>query len=128
MLYDLFLDDIRELDYIFPITISELSCKGQKKYKREEWNWKIARTYDEAIDLILKFGVPRMMTLDHDLGLESKTGKDFLNKLVEMDLDGKIDLSKVERFTVHSSNINGRDNMLSLWSNFMKERYGSVFI
>ncbi len=127
MIYDLFLDDLRELDYIFPSSLESLSCKDKKIYERKDWNWTICRTYSEAVKLVEKQGVPRMMSLDHDLG-EEKSGKDFLNHLIELDLDGKIDLSRVERFTCHSANISGRENILKLWSNFMESKYGYQFI
>lgn len=125
--YDLFLDDLREVDWVFPPSQMTLSCKGQKVYERKDWNWIVCRSYGQAVQTVIDLGTPRMMTLDHDLG-DEKTGKDFLNKIIQMDLDGFINLSLVERFTVHSSNIPGRENMLSLWTNFMKEKYGYQFI
>jgi len=127
--YDLFLDDLREVDWVFPPSQMTLSCKGQKVYERKDWNWVICRNFDEAVKTVNRLGCPRMISLDHDLGLEcEKTGKDFLNWLIEQDLDGVLDLSKVERFTSHSANVAGRDNILKLWSNFMESKYGYQFI
>ena len=32
--------------------------------------WKIVRTYDAFVSYILKYGVPKMISFDHDLGEE----------------------------------------------------------
>lgn len=99
--WNLFLDDLRD---------------------PSESNWKVARSVAEAMDLINTYGLPTAMSLDHDLGDQVPTGKDFLNTLVEMALDSGTlnELSQV-RVIVHSANPVGRANMESLWVQTVRE-------
>ncbi len=85
-------------------------------------DWMVARSVAEAMALINLHGLPATMSLDHDLGDQVPTGKDFLNGLVEMALDNDTtgELSKVQ-ITVHSANPVGRANMESLWAQAIRE-------
>ena len=85
--------------------------------------WKIARTYEEAITLIAKRGMPQHIAFDHDLGA-GKTGMDFAKWLVEALLDGKLKIPDGFTFSVHSDNPNGADNIRGLLAGILREMVG----
>lgn len=99
MAFNLFLDDERD---------PPRSC-----------DWIIARTFDEATQLVRVLGPPDMMSLDHDLG-EGKSGYDFakwlIDYLIEEDLEADFD------YYVHSQNPVGRNNINSLFESFKSFR------
>lgn len=80
----------------------------------------IARTVEEAKELVLTRGAPSFMHLDHDLGGDS-TSMDFLKWLYENFPD-----APPPPWSVHSANPVGRDNinsyLLSWKSLFIKTR------
>ena len=84
----------------------------------------IARDCDEAVALVETFGVPTVISFDHDLGRipRSKAAKpvatNFLHWLIEMDLDGKLKLLNVKRVIVHSANFSGASNIIGLWDGY----------
>jgi hypothetical protein len=98
MTYRLFLDDIRD---------------------PPDDTWVIARSFDEAVNIVLTNGFPCIVSFDHDLGDNSKTGKDFANWLVERDLDTAA-MSDTFSFTVHSANPPGAANICSILTNYLK--------
>jgi hypothetical protein len=81
--------------------------------------WFITRTVEDAILLIENYGLPTVMSLDHDLGKGNKTGYDFIKWLVDQDLDNVLDLTQIESFYVHSQNPVGARNMNELFNNYM---------
>jgi hypothetical protein len=96
--YKLFLDDIR-----FPV----------------DQGWIIARTYDEAVNVVKTLGIPQKISFDHDLGLNSLSGFDFAKFIVEYDmLNDEIDNTFV--FVVHSANPVGSENIKGLLNNYIK--------
>ena len=97
--WNLFLDDEREPTW-------------------ELYQPEIARSFDEAVELVRQFGVPDVISFDYDLGRDVPTGKDFLGWLVEEHLDGRLDLNTVKRVIVHSANPVGARNIELLWNGF----------
>lgn len=91
----------------------------------------IARSFDDAIKLVLGCGVPFFISFDHDLGIDDEgnllpTGYDFAKWLVEMDMDGTIKISKAFCFTVHSQNPVGAMNIDKYLTNYLSYRTRST--
>lgn len=111
MTWNLFLDDEREPTHdLFPAVV--------------------ARDCDEAIALILEFGVPKLISFDHDLG----NGDDGVVKpsamtlmwfLIDSDLDGILNLDEIERIIVHSRNETGAKNLAELWNGYSRSELTS---
>lgn len=97
--YNIFLDDER-----FP------SAKDEKEYI-------IVRNYDEFVDLINKYGLPKYISFDRDLG-ENETGYDCAKFLVEYCLDNN--KKPIFEFYVHSQNPVGKENIKRLLNNFKR--------
>ncbi len=72
--------------------------------------------YNEFIIYFSENGLPDFISFDHDLGL-GKTGYDCAKWLVEYCLDNKLQLPK---FSVHSQNPVGKENIENLLNNFAK--------
>lgn len=85
----------------------------------------VARDCAEAQKLVEQFGVPELMSLDHDLGSENGEAKPsamaFLWWLIEQDLDGKLTLGSVSRVIIHSRNTTGADNLAGLWNGYAQD-------
>lgn len=94
----LFLDDLRNPSDIYGIGLTK--------------NWDIVRTYSEAVDYVLKNGIPNIISFDHDLG-ENESGYDFAKWLVYKAVDFE-PLPKDFMFFVHSANFIGGDNIINL--------------
>ncbi|HRZ18568.1 MAG TPA: hypothetical protein P5136_00750 [Methanofastidiosum sp.] len=103
----LFLDDIREAP---------------------DKTWDVVRSYHEFIGYILVYGVPDLISFDHDLEFKSSgyttpqyTGYDCAKYLVENNLE-------IKEFTVHSMNPVGRENIIGLlknWQEFKRNESGT---
>ena len=84
----------------------------------------VAIDSDEAIRLVLERGaVPELISLDHDLGKDADgkvkpTSMKFLWWLVDMDLDGHLDLLGIKRVIIHSRNTEGAKNLAGLWDGY----------
>lgn len=90
-----------------------------------ESGWRIARTVDQAINIVMCHGMPNHIAFDHDLG-ESDNGMDFAKWLGEYCLYYK--QRPDFTFDVHSMNPIGKDNIKSYIENlkrFYDEEYGS---
>jgi predicted glycosyltransferase len=101
----LFLDDIREAP---------------------DKTWDVVRSYHEFIGYILVYGVPDIISFDHDLEFKSRgsttsqyTGYDCAKYLVDNNLE-------IKEFIVHSANLIGKENIEKLlinWKTFcLKEK------
>lgn len=130
MNYNLFLDDERTPLDTFGYTNNPIYLNVE---------WKIVRTYDAFVSYILKYGVPKMISFDHDLGeehykkcigvtvinydeLEEKTGYDAAKWLVEFSMDnGFMELPKCY---IHTMNTVGGENIKCLLNNYTKHRNG----
>lgn len=82
----------------------------------------IARTCDEAICLINLYGLPSLISFDHDLGEDRggnvMTSMTLLHWLVDNHLDNKINVLNISRVIIHSANPVGSRNIESLWNCF----------
>ncbi|MDD3773072.1 MAG: hypothetical protein PHC38_10525 [Weeksellaceae bacterium] len=87
----------------------------------------ISRTAEDAQNLVLTCGVPGFISFDHDLGINNdgnlhRSGYDFAKWLVEMDMDGVINIPKDFAFTVHSANPVGAKNIHEYLVNYLQYR------
>lgn len=91
--------------------------------------WKIARSYKEAKELIQMYGYPSFVSFDHDLGEDVPTGYDFVKHLCTMDLRSSNKMPDNFDFYVHSQNPVGKKNIeeyMNFYFNF-KEKYNNDF-
>ena len=120
----LFLDDERMPKDVTWMYIGGLGSVGA--------DWKIVRSHDEAVAWVIENGFPDVISFDHDLGLmhyahdysDEKTGYHFAKWLVEYDMDTNT-MPENFKFTIHSKNPTGTENIRSLLNNYMsvkKER------
>lgn len=123
---NLFLDDLRSLDMIYPNANPE--------------DYTIVRDYYQFINYITKFGLPHFISFDHDLGFEhtrfyfengghenppdpltanfkEKTGYDCAKWLVEYCFDNK---KQLPQWYVHSHNPVGKANIEAYLKNAEK--------
>jgi len=115
----LFLDDERMPKDVTWMLIGDVGGWGA--------DWKIVRSYDEAVAWVTEHGFPDVISFDHDLGLmhyandysDGKTGYDFAKWLVEYDLDTDSMPSNFT-FTVHSKNPVGAKNICSQLNNYIR--------
>jgi hypothetical protein len=105
-MFRVFLDDIREPDWVYP---------------DDKTGWTICRSMGELRNVVRVFGIPTMISFDHDLGDNEPTGMDIAKWLVELDLNFKT-MPKDFQFKVHSSNPCGRENIESLLNNYLLHR------
>lgn len=103
--------------------------------------------YDQFVEYINKFGLPDIISFDHDLADEhytpkeywddydkskeyqesrdyrEKTGKDCANWLINYCMDRDLNIPK---FYVHSANPVGRDNILGVLNSYLKFKTDNV--
>ena len=109
MSYKLFLDDIREIKYIYPDANLD--------------EWILARSYDEFVKIIEENGLPSFCSLDNDISSYNKdgnemTGSDAAKFLVYYAFDNDLDYNA--NYAVHSSNPAGRLNIESHFETYKK--------
>jgi hypothetical protein len=117
----LFLDDERNPQDVKWILIGGVGHWGA--------DWKIVRSYDEAVAWVTEHGFPDVISFDHDLGLmhyagdysDGITGLDFAKWLVEYDMDTNT-MPANFTFTVHSKNPIGSENIRNLLSNYIRQK------
>lgn len=117
----LFLDDERNPEDVKWIRIGGVGHWGA--------DWQVVRSYDEAVEWVISNGFPDCISFDHDLGLmhyandysDGKTGFDFAKWLVEYDMDTK-SMPADFKFTVHSKNPIGSENIRELMNEYIKFR------
>jgi hypothetical protein len=85
----------------------------------------VVRSYDEAITIIIKYGIPNFISFDHDLGVDEegeilKSGYDLAKWIVDSDLDNRYKLAPTFSFKVHSQNPVGKQNIISLLESYLK--------
>lgn len=98
MHYKMFVDDER-----FPVTD----------------DWVIVRSSEEAIQYVVKHGIPHEMSLDHDLGCDD-TAMKFLHEITDMVLLDGIAFPPDFVYNVHSQNPIGAGNIRGLLDQFIK--------
>lgn len=100
MSYTLFLDDIRDPTWELGHDIL------------------IARNCSEAENHVIDFGLPLVISFDHDLGKNQPVAMAFMRWLIEGDLDGIFDLNEVKTVIIHSANPVGAANLKGLWDGY----------
>lgn len=128
--YNLFLDDERT-----PLDAYEYT----KNSSYLTYEWVVVRNYDSFVDKILKNGLPKIISFDHDLAdihyktcinvteinydiLVEKTGYHCAKWLVNYCVDlGNIPLPK---YFIHSMNFVGGKNIRCLLENYNKVMFG----
>ena len=133
MNYKLFLDDIRYPHMIYSDKHSTLKkivryvkswcsksgiTRSLNNKSKENDEWMIARTFEEAVTICEANGCPDFISFDHDLGI-GPSGYDFANWIVEQDLDNPGFISKDFKFNVHSSNPPGAENILKYLERYL---------
>jgi len=125
------LDDIRSMDDVRKYTKLPIIPNEQ---------WTVVRSYSEFVNIINKLGLPKFVSLDHDLGLShyghglngddipydsytEKTGYDCVKTLVEYCIHNKL---KFPDYQVHSMNPVGKMNIISLIENFKKYYFTNI--
>ena len=87
-----------------------------RKPKTEGWT--IIRNYSEFVHHITIFGIPDEISFDHDLGEEEKSGYDCAKWLCQYCWENGLPFPD---WNVHSANPVGRENIVSLLTNFEKK-------
>jgi len=108
MPYNLFLDDVRELNWVYPdAVVSE---------------WVVCRNFNDAVSVVNAQGWPHFVSFDHDLGeSDAQSGYDFAQWLVQRDLD-RNGMPNEFAFAVHSANPVGAANINGLLNGYLKFR------
>ena len=113
--YTLFLDDIR-----FPADVRH----DYGPYR----NVVICRTMDDAVWCVEQYGLPTMISFDHDLadvhyiaGDGEKTGYTFAKWFCDYIIDNDLDIPADFSYNVHSMNPVGAENIRAYMENFLKE-------
>ncbi|MCK5020010.1 MAG: hypothetical protein KAS32_23355 [Candidatus Peribacteraceae bacterium] len=87
--------------------------------------YKLAWSYETAIECIIINGCPDHISFDHDLGTD-KTGYDIAKYIVEYDLDHPGFIPDGFTFNVHSANPVGRANIEGLLNNYLSKKVNDV--
>jgi hypothetical protein len=112
--YNLFIDDERvPSDVTWAKSLTE-------QYMYKVHDWVIARNWYEVEDIILTFGMPVMISFDHDLGENERTGYEIAQRISEMVMDGIEELPENFSFMVHSKNPVGAENIYEYMNNFIE--------
>lgn len=111
--YSLYLDDIRIPDYEFHKLNAKLSLKSGNK---NPYKLRIARSSEQAKEIIKRYGMPSFISFDHDLGGED-TSIVFLRWLTEHYFD-----LNIPEYVVHSANPIGKDNLISIMNSWKKAK------
>lgn len=113
MKYKLLLDDVR-------------NPPKDKATGVVESGWRIARTVDQAINIVFSCGMPEHIAFDHDLGEDAPggDGMQFAKWICEYCMDN--DLMLTCTYHVHSMNPEGAKNIKSYLQNFKKMQKKSL--
>lgn len=95
--WSLFLDDVRDESFV--------------SYRS---NYETARSTEEAVSFLEKFGLPEFISFDHDLGPHDRA-MDFLKRMYDM-----FPYGPVPEYQVHSSNPPGRENIVSFMDSWKR--------
>lgn len=118
MTYKLFLDDFRS-----PKDVPALRPIAPPN------EWVVVRSYDEAVECVLKNGLPEFISFDHDLNddhyaypnkTHEKTGLTFARWLIDWIIDENVVVDNNFNFYVHSMNPAGAANIRSLMNSFLR--------
>ena len=81
-------------------------------------NWVVCRSSEEAKSMVLEYGPPARMSLDHDLGYDD-TSMVFLKWLAN-EYCVENDKNQVPEYVVHSANPVGTKNIISFLESWKK--------
>jgi hypothetical protein len=113
MTYSLFIDDERD-----PVDVAWGTWQERELYRTGDWI--IARNWPETLELIINFGMPNLISFDHDLGNDTINGYEISKRLCDFIMDAKYILPEDFRFLVHSKNPVGAENIRCYMENFLK--------
>lgn len=82
-------------------------------------DWFVARTSEQAITAIKNYGFPKEIAFDHDLG-DDDTVINFLNFLSNYFIDNNIRIPKDFKYSIHSQNPVGKENIDSKMKQLLK--------
>lgn len=93
--------------------------------------WILARSYDEATDLVCQRGIPEFVSFDHDLADEhygypngashlEKTGYHFAMFLIELDRSGEMPWPDNFDYAIHSMNPSGRKRIKDAFEDYFR--------
>ena len=123
--YKLFLDDNRDVHWIYP-----------EGHELNSGKWRVARNYNEFVKIILFHGLPKFVSFDHDLSecavkeclraidkndeynynrVFEKTGLDCAKYLIEYCQKNSLTLPE---YKVHSANPLGTENIKAILKRF----------
>ena len=103
--YSLFLDDIRQ--------------PPRTQSSELDQEWVVARSSNEAIQIIMERGIPNKISFDHDLGGED-TAMFLIHWIIESVLDQELNIPPDFQYTIHSANPVGKANIDGLMKSFLK--------
>lgn len=125
-MYNLFLDDSRNVISVYKYTKNPIYIDNE---------WVVVRNYNDFVNTIIKNGLPKIISFDHDLSdkkyilhlnkdedlskYREKTGYECAKWLVNYCLDNDLDIPE---YYVHSYNTVGKTNIISYIENFKKTR------
>jgi hypothetical protein len=107
--YNLFIDDVRNT---MDVDLSPMWLGMDVR---------TAHTYEMAIEIIEKLGLPERISFDHDLGEGQPPATHIMWHIINGHLDGKWDCTYMKEVQVHSANPVGARNLLLLWRGFCQE-------
>lgn len=117
MTYKLFIDDERD-----PVDVKWGSWQDQALYRDADWI--VARNWKETLEIVVSLGFPQMISFDHDLGENERTGYVICQKLCEMVMNG-VKMPADFDYRVHSKNPVGAENIHYYMKNFMRHHNGT---
>ena len=83
-------------------------------------SWILARTSDQAIDIIKHSGMPDVISFDHDLGGDD-TAMNVVYFIINSWLDKTLEIPKNFEYLVHSANPVGAENIRGAMDRFLQE-------
>lgn len=116
MSYNLFIDDERD-----PVNVFWGSPDDVRMY--HEGDWIIARSFDEVMQLIDVYGMPSVISFDHDLGKDAPTGYDIVKAIIDLECsEGARIFPDNFRYMMHTQNPIGKRNMIAYLENYFDVR------
>lgn len=105
--YNLFLDDIRTLDMVYPGMWPD--------------DWIVVRTYQEFVACIGRYGLPGLISFDNDLGLDGngEVAPDGYAAAKWLVYESGLDLTDL-KFNVHSANPVAAEQIRGLLNNYQR--------
>jgi hypothetical protein len=117
MSYKLFLDDRRTPERTEPYS--------KKPPHSNFWDdIKIARTYDDAVEIINEFGAPYMLMLDYFLGDDHFLGIDVVEYFVEYIMEDQSRLPDNFHYHCHTNSDTGARKMSEKLEDMLNKIYG----